>query len=119
MMLDIHKFSPHKLPDEHGTVFRGTPVKKVFVGADSGQMTLAVAHMGKTGFGSTGFRGTSTNLGDNKNSMMQTQSMSYKAKTIKCLDPSFISFVQRGKYIYFFRCGNYDPNDEDKLGLSN
>jgi hypothetical protein len=83
-------------------------------------MTLAVAHLGKTGFGSTGFRGTSTYLEspDKNKSMMHTQSMSYKSKTIKYLDPSFISFVQRGKYIYFFRCGNYDPAAEDKLGTS-
>lgn len=43
------------------------------------------------------------------------QSSIWKKSTIKCLDPSFISFIQRGKYIYFFRCGNYDPNEDKQL----
>jgi len=113
LMMDIHKFSP-----DHRGGYVGKPIKKVFVGAHSGQMTLAVAHMGKTstGFGakagSTGF--ADTKLGFKTSVMGATQSMSIKARTIKCLDPSFISFVQRGKYIYFFRCGHYNPLDEDK-----
>jgi len=66
-MMDIHKFSP-----EHGG-YVGKPIKKVFVGADSGQMTLAVAHLGKTsiGFGATaGATGFHDNKMSNKASIL-------------------------------------------------
>jgi hypothetical protein len=68
-MIDIHKFSPN----ENGNMI-GKPLKKLYLGAVEGQMAMNAMNMTKT------------------NSLAATSSI-WRKSAVKCLDPSFISFV--------------------------
>ena len=69
MLIDIHKFSPN----ENGNMI-GKALKKIYIGATEGQMVMNAMAMTKT------------------NSFAATSSI-WKKSSVKCLDPSFISFV--------------------------